>query len=85
MRDLSGRRALFVGGSSGIGLAAARLFHGLGAEVILAGSSADRLEAIRQNASFGMPLVGINTALHKCASGRCLVWRILRRLRGVST
>lgn len=51
MRDLSGRRALFVGGSSGMGLAAARLFHGLGAEVILASRSADRLEAAWQ--SFG--------------------------------
>lgn len=39
MHDLSGRRALFVGGSSGMGLAAARLFHKLGAEVILAGRS----------------------------------------------
>lgn len=48
MRDLSGRRALFVGGSSGMGLAAARLFHDLGAEVILAGRSIERLEAARR-------------------------------------
>jgi NAD(P)-dependent dehydrogenase (short-subunit alcohol dehydrogenase family) len=48
MHDLSGRRALFVGGSSGMGLAAARLFRSLGAEVILAGRSAARLEAARQ-------------------------------------
>ena len=48
MHDLSGRRALFVGGSSGIGLASARLFHSLGATVILAGRSAARLEAARQ-------------------------------------
>lgn len=49
MRDLSGRRALFVGGSSGIGLASARLFHSLGATVILAGRSAARLEPARQS------------------------------------
>ncbi|MCC5966341.1 MAG: SDR family oxidoreductase [Natronohydrobacter sp.] len=48
MRDLSGQRALFVGGSSGMGLAAARLFHDLGAEVILAGRSIRRLEAARR-------------------------------------
>lgn len=48
MRDLSGRRALFVGGSSGMGLAAARLFREHGAEVILAGRSIARLEAARQ-------------------------------------
>lgn len=48
MADLSRRRALFVGGSSGMGLAAARLFHRLGATVILAGRSTDRLEAARR-------------------------------------
>lgn len=48
MRDLSGRRALFVGGSSGMGLASARRFQGLGAEVILAGRSIKRLEAARR-------------------------------------
>ena len=56
MRDLSGRRALFVGGSSGIGLAAARLFHGLGAEVILAGRSADRLDAARRSLGATKPV-----------------------------
>ena len=48
MDDLSGHRALFVGGSSGMGLSAARLFLGLGAEVMLAGRSAARLKAARQ-------------------------------------
>jgi len=49
MHDLTGRRALFVGGSSGMGLASARLFAGLGAEVILAGRSARRLEVARRS------------------------------------
>jgi NAD(P)-dependent dehydrogenase (short-subunit alcohol dehydrogenase family) len=47
MGDLSGRRALFVGGSSGIGFASARLFDRKGAEVILAGRSRERLEAAK--------------------------------------
>jgi len=47
MLDLNERRALFVGGSSGIGLASACLFRKYGAEVILAGRSAARLEAAR--------------------------------------
>jgi NAD(P)-dependent dehydrogenase (short-subunit alcohol dehydrogenase family) len=45
MTDLAGRRALFVGGSSGMGRAAAHLFHRQGAEVILAGRSPERLAA----------------------------------------
>ncbi len=48
MRDLTARRALFVGGSAGMGLASARLFQRLGAEVILAGRSSDRLDAARR-------------------------------------
>lgn len=53
MQDLSGRRALFVGGSSGMGLAAARLFHSLGAEIILAGRSEDRLDKAHQGLGAG--------------------------------
>lgn len=48
MHDLSGRRAILVGGSSGMGLSAARLFLSLGAEVILAGRSATRVKGARQ-------------------------------------
>lgn len=53
MRDLTDRRALFVGGSSGMGFAAARLFHSLGATVILAGRSAARLESAVQTLGNG--------------------------------
>lgn len=42
MQDLFGRTALIVGGTSGIGLAAARLFVARGAEVILAGRDAEK-------------------------------------------
>lgn len=45
MSDLRGQRAMFVGGSSGIGLASACLFRTFGAAVILASRSAARLEA----------------------------------------
>ena len=44
--DLSGRRALVAGASSGIGLAAASALAGHGAEVTLAARSAERLDEI---------------------------------------
>ncbi|PTW62383.1 gluconate 5-dehydrogenase [Breoghania corrubedonensis] len=40
---LRGRRALITGGSSGLGTAMAQAFVGLGADVVINGSSADRL------------------------------------------
>ncbi len=45
MTDLTGQRALVVGGSSGIGLAAARRLASMGAKVVIAGRDARRLEA----------------------------------------
>lgn len=45
MQDLYGRTALIVGGSSGIGQAAARLFVARGAEVIVAGRDAAKAAA----------------------------------------
>lgn len=45
MLSLEGRTALFVGGSSGLGLASAQLFHRLGASVLLSGRSRERLES----------------------------------------
>lgn len=41
--DLTDQRVLVVGASSGIGLAVARLAHGLGAHVVMASRTADRL------------------------------------------
>jgi NAD(P)-dependent dehydrogenase (short-subunit alcohol dehydrogenase family) len=42
--ELKGKRVLVIGGSSGIGLGAARAAAGRGAEVVIAGRSAKRLE-----------------------------------------
>jgi NAD(P)-dependent dehydrogenase (short-subunit alcohol dehydrogenase family) len=43
-RDLAEQEVLIVGGSSGIGLATARLLSGRGAKIAIAGRSAERLE-----------------------------------------
>ncbi|RKN42979.1 SDR family oxidoreductase [Streptomyces hoynatensis] len=45
---LAGQSVLIVGGSSGIGLAAARLLRELGARVVLAGRDRARLDAARE-------------------------------------
>lgn len=47
MGELRGRRVLVLGGSSGIGLATARLAHELDADVTITGRNAARLEAAR--------------------------------------
>lgn len=59
MTDLSGRRAMFVGGSSGMGLATAKLFHRHGAAVVLAGRSPERLEAARTGFESGADVENI--------------------------
>lgn len=47
MFDLSGKAALITGASGGIGGAVARVLHGAGAKVLLAGTKADRLAALK--------------------------------------
>ena len=47
MFDLSGKAALITGASGGIGGGVARMLHGAGAKVLLAGTKADRLAALK--------------------------------------
>ncbi len=47
MFDLSGKTALVTGASGGIGGAIAKALHGQGAKVVLSGTRADALEAVR--------------------------------------
>jgi 3-oxoacyl-[acyl-carrier protein] reductase len=47
MFDLSGKAALVTGASGGIGGAIARALHGAGAKVLLAGTKADKLAALK--------------------------------------
>ncbi|MBU6505883.1 MAG: 3-oxoacyl-[acyl-carrier-protein] reductase [Alphaproteobacteria bacterium] len=48
MFDLSGKAALVTGASGGIGGAIARALHGAGAKVLLAGTKADKLAALKE-------------------------------------
>lgn len=48
MFDLSGKAALVTGASGGIGGAIARALHGAGAKVLLAGTRADKLAALKE-------------------------------------
>ena len=47
MFDLSGKAALVTGASGGIGGAIARVLHGAGAKILLAGTKADKLAAVK--------------------------------------
>ncbi|MCF7989182.1 MAG: SDR family oxidoreductase [Thiohalocapsa sp.] len=47
MLDFADKSYLVTGGTSGIGLAAARLLHGAGARVAVTGTSPERLECVR--------------------------------------
>jgi NAD(P)-dependent dehydrogenase (short-subunit alcohol dehydrogenase family) len=50
-RSLEGKVALVTGGTTGIGLATARLFHDEGARVVITGANADRLATARRELS----------------------------------
>jgi NAD(P)-dependent dehydrogenase (short-subunit alcohol dehydrogenase family) len=54
---LAGQRIVVVGGGSGVGLASAKLLAGLGAELVITGRRADKLEAARRE-------IGGATAAH---------------------
>ena len=48
MFDLTGKTALVTGASGGIGEAVARALHAQGAKVVLHGTRAEKLEALKQ-------------------------------------
>jgi NAD(P)-dependent dehydrogenase (short-subunit alcohol dehydrogenase family) len=54
---LDGKAALVTGGTSGIGLAAARLFRDEGARLVVAGLNHDRLEQTRRDLGTGATVV----------------------------
>jgi NAD(P)-dependent dehydrogenase (short-subunit alcohol dehydrogenase family) len=56
-RALAGKVALITGGTTGIGLATARLFHEEGAQVVITGANADRLAAARRDLPDGVLVV----------------------------
>ena len=49
MTAQTGRAALITGGTTGIGLATARLFHEQGYAVLITGANPETLEAARRN------------------------------------
>ena len=49
MTAQNGRAALITGGTTGIGLATARLFHEQGYAVLVTGANPETLEAARRN------------------------------------
>lgn len=60
--DLSGMTALVTGGTSGIGLATAKLFHDCGANVVIASRSKGRLDQAAEH-------IGDDGARLECVSG----------------
>jgi NAD(P)-dependent dehydrogenase (short-subunit alcohol dehydrogenase family) len=59
---LSGARVVIIGGSSGIGLATAKMAHGLGARVTIAGRDAERLEAAKGQVGGDVDAVQLDVA-----------------------
>src|SRR5262249_5759793 len=59
---LGGARVVVIGGSSGIGLATAKMAHDLGADVTIAGRDAQRLEDARSRVGPGIAAVRVDVA-----------------------
>lgn len=82
--DMTGRRALVVGASSGIGAAVARTLAGAGAHVVAAGRRLDRLEEVVARAEGLAGTVGVlELDVADEASARAGVAEAARRLGGL--
>ncbi|MGH7012601.1 MAG: 3-oxoacyl-[acyl-carrier-protein] reductase [Stellaceae bacterium] len=78
MFDLSGKAALVTGASGGIGGAIARTLYGAGAKVLLAGTKADKLAALKE--ALGERAVVATADLTDPAAGEALVRTAEERL-----
>ncbi len=71
MAKLTGKRALITGGTTGIGLATARLFMAEGARVAITGQSPERLDAARRE--LGPEVLAIRADAGRVADAAALV------------
>ncbi|WP_369997878.1 SDR family oxidoreductase [Paenibacillus sp. RC84] len=77
MSTLKDQRVVIIGGSSGIGLAAARQAVGQGAEVIIAGRSAERLQQAEE--ALKLPARGVSSHKDIQPAGRVRTFRLNNR------
>ncbi len=81
MSNLEGKSVLVTGGTSGIGLAAARAFRDAGARVIVTGSRPDTIERARE--ALGDTVIAIRADARSLAAAGDLAAEIERRVGGL--
>ena len=69
MFDLTGKSALITGASGGIGSAIARALHGQGAQVVLHGTRAEKLENLKAELGEGAYVLTANLSDREAVSG----------------
>jgi NAD(P)-dependent dehydrogenase (short-subunit alcohol dehydrogenase family) len=77
MKRLQGKTVLITGGSSGIGLAAARLFRDEGARLVITGRNAERLQEAREE--LGSDILAIRSEAGKLADIESLMQQVKER------
>lgn len=81
MGRLSGKRAVITGGTTGIGLATARLFMAEGARVAITGQNAERLEDARRE--LGPDVLAIKANAGKVADAEAMVAEVAGAFGGI--
>lgn len=81
MKKLEGKTALITGGTSGIGLAAARLFVGEGAKVVVTGQDADNLARARE--ALGPDALVLPSNAGRLSDIEALVEQVRERFQGL--